>query len=72
MNPDVDTIQIAFSENSLTTLKIIIGAILFGIALDTKLNDFRVAFRQPKAMLSILAIHSLYRQTTTLFPLKPM
>lgn len=56
MNPDVDTIQIAFSEGSLTTLKIIIGAILFGIALDTKISDFRVAFRQPKAMaIAIIA-----------------
>ena len=32
---DVDNIKIAFDENSLTTLKIVIGAILFGIALDT-------------------------------------
>lgn len=44
---DVDKIEIAFSEGSLTTLKIVIGAILFGIALDTKLSDFAAALRRP-------------------------
>lgn len=44
---DVDNIRIAFEEGSLTTLKIVIGAILFGIALDTSLEDFRRAARRP-------------------------
>ena len=44
---DVDDIKIAFDEGSLTTLKIVIGAILFGIALDTKLSDFRLALTRP-------------------------
>ncbi|MBJ7358365.1 bile acid:sodium symporter family protein [Nocardioides sp.] len=44
---DVDGIRIAFEEGSLTTLKIVIGAILFGIALDTSLDDFRRAARRP-------------------------
>ena len=44
---DVDNIKIAFDENSLTTLKIVIGAILFGIALDTSLDDFRLAAKRP-------------------------
>ncbi|MDN4161062.1 bile acid:sodium symporter family protein [Nocardioides abyssi] len=44
---DVDTVRIAFEEGSLTTLKIVIGAILFGIALDTRLEDFKVAVRRP-------------------------
>ena len=30
---DLDNVRIAFEESSLTTLKIVIGAILFGIAL---------------------------------------
>lgn len=47
---DVDGIQIAFDESSLTTLKIVIGAILFGIALDTSLDDFRRAARRPGAI----------------------
>ncbi len=44
---DVDSITIAFEEGSLTTLKIVIGAILFGIALDTRLDDFALAARRP-------------------------
>lgn len=44
---DVDSIRIAFDEGSLTTLKIVIGAILFGIALDTKAADFVAAVRRP-------------------------
>lgn len=44
---DVDNIRIAFNESSLTVLKIVIGAILFGIALDTKVADFAAALRRP-------------------------
>ncbi|GEP39468.1 hypothetical protein NPS01_31310 [Nocardioides psychrotolerans] len=44
---DVDNIRIAFEESSLTTLKIVIGAILFGIALDTRFEDFAAALRRP-------------------------
>ncbi|MGB0100742.1 MAG: bile acid:sodium symporter family protein [Nocardioides sp.] len=47
---DVDDIRIVFEESSLTTLKIVIGAILFGIALDTKLEDFAAAARRPFAI----------------------
>lgn len=47
MATDVDNIRIAFNESSLTTLKIVIGAILFGIALDTRVDDFRAAVRRP-------------------------
>ena len=44
---DLDDVRIAFDESSLTTLKIVIGAILFGIALDTKLDDFKLAAKRP-------------------------
>ena len=47
MAADVDSIRIAFDEASLTTLKIVIGAILFGIALDTRPSDFTAALRRP-------------------------
>ncbi|MCD9199168.1 bile acid:sodium symporter family protein [Aeromicrobium wangtongii] len=47
---DVDTISIAFNESSLTLLKIVIGTILFGVALDTRIEDFRAALRKPRAM----------------------
>ncbi|MCD4535830.1 bile acid:sodium symporter family protein [Nocardioides sp. cx-169] len=44
---DVDNVRIVFEESSLTTLKIVIGLILFGIALDTKAQDFAAALRRP-------------------------
>lgn len=44
---DVDDLRIAFSAGSLTTLKIVVGAILFGIALDTPLSSFAAAARRP-------------------------
>lgn len=44
---DVDGIRIAFDDASLTTLKIVIGAILLGVALDTRLEDFARAAKRP-------------------------
>ncbi|MEU6699783.1 bile acid:sodium symporter family protein [Pseudonocardia sp. NPDC046786] len=53
---DVDAVRIAFDAGSLTTLKIVIGAILFGIALDTRVEDFVRAARRPGTIaLSVLA-----------------
>lgn len=47
---NVDDIRIAFDENSQTLLRIVIAAILFGIALDTTVDDFKRAARMPKAI----------------------
>ena len=47
---DVDAIQIAFDESSQTLLRIVIATILFGIALDTHVQDFREAARRPKVI----------------------
>ena len=44
---DVDSIKIAFDENSQTVLRILIATILFGIALDTRVEDFREVARRP-------------------------
>lgn len=53
---DVDDIRIAFDSASLTTLKIVLGAILFGIALDTRPSDFVAAARRPGTIaLGVLA-----------------
>lgn len=53
---NVDDIRIAFDESSQTLLRIIIAAILFGIALDTTVDDFKRAARMPKAItVGILA-----------------
>jgi bile acid:Na+ symporter, BASS family len=47
---NVDDIRIAFDENSMTLLRIVIATILFGIALGTSIDDFREAARRPKAI----------------------
>jgi len=44
---DLDDIKIDFDSGSLTFLKIVIALILFGVALDTKLEDFTAAIRRP-------------------------
>jgi len=44
---NIDDLRIAFSDGSLTTLKVVVGAILFGIALDTPLSAFAAAIRRP-------------------------
>ncbi len=47
---DVDAIRIAFDESSQTLLRIVIAGILFGIALDTRAEDFRLAAKRPKVI----------------------
>ena len=64
---NVDDIRIAFDSGSLTTLKIVLGLILFGIAMDTKLSDFRLALRKPKAFaVAIVAQFALLPALTFL------
>lgn len=67
---DVDSIRIAFDESSLTTLKIVIGAILFGIALDTSLEDFKLAARRPGTIaIGVVAQFALLPALTFLLTL---
>lgn len=52
----VDDITIAFDESSMTVLRLVIATILFGIALDTRVEDFRAAARRPGAIgVAVLA-----------------
>jgi len=67
---DLDSVKIAFDESSLTTLKIVVGAILFGIALDTKFDDFRLAARRPGTIaIGVLAQFLLLPAITFLLTL---
>jgi BASS family bile acid:Na+ symporter len=67
---NVDDIRIAFDSGSLTTLKIVLGLILFGIAMDTELEDFRLALTKPKAFaVAILAQFALLPALTFLLTL---
>ncbi|MFA9400053.1 MAG: bile acid:sodium symporter family protein, partial [Acidobacteriota bacterium] len=46
----IDDVTINFSETSLLILGFVLAIIMFGIALDTKIDDFREVTRLPKAM----------------------
>ena len=47
---DIDEVVLQFNSGSLDLLRYVLAAILFGIALDTRLSDFTRALRKPKAM----------------------
>lgn len=49
---DIDGIVLNFSPASLTILNIILCVVMFSIALDLRLNDFKEVTRNPKAFLT--------------------
>jgi len=54
MNPD--DILLNFNPASMIALNVVLGLIMFGIAMDTTLDDFKVVLRKPKPFLiAILA-----------------
>jgi BASS family bile acid:Na+ symporter len=44
----LDQVELNFNETTLTLLNIIIGLIMFGVALDIRLDDFRRVARDPR------------------------
>ena len=46
---EIDLIKLNFDPTALKVINIIIGFIMFGVALDIKVGDFVEAFRKPKA-----------------------
>ncbi len=51
ISSSVDQLRLNFSPQSLVLLNVILGIIMFGIALDIKVSDFVDVFRKPKAPL---------------------
>lgn len=51
----VDTIQINFNETALLIMNIVIGFIMFGVALDLQVSDFKRSLKTPKPALIGLA-----------------
>lgn len=45
----IDQVKLNFNPHTLTTLNVIIGFMMFGMALDIKLEDFKRVFKLPKA-----------------------
>ncbi|MCE7792851.1 bile acid:sodium symporter family protein [Salipaludibacillus sp. CUR1] len=48
---DIDYVLLNFNPASLMVLNIFIGFVMFGVALDLKIEDFKNAFTTPKPML---------------------
>ncbi len=51
MHPDVNTLHLHFSPGSLLLLDGILGLLMFGIALDIKVDDFRRIVKDPRGPL---------------------
>ncbi|BAK16830.1 predicted Na+-dependent transporter [Solibacillus silvestris StLB046] len=51
----IDTIQINFNETALLIMNIVIGFIMFGVALDLQVSDFKRSLKTPKPALIGLA-----------------
>ncbi len=60
---DIDLVRLNLNQNSINVLKIIIGLIMFGVALDLKIEDFRRLSQNLKPLLLGLLGHYI------LFPL---
>jgi bile acid:Na+ symporter, BASS family len=48
---DVDALRLAFEPGTLVVLNVVIGLIMFGVALDLRIADFRDVARHPKGVL---------------------
>jgi BASS family bile acid:Na+ symporter len=46
---DIDAIQINFNEDQLLLLNLMLGFIMFGVALDIRIGDFKRVFTKPRA-----------------------
>ncbi len=53
---NLDDVVLSFTPGTLTILNVVLGLIMFGIALDTSPSDFRVVAKHPKPfVIAILA-----------------
>lgn len=48
---DIDSVRLNFNDSSLVLLGVVLAFLMFGIALDTDVADFRAVAHMPKAML---------------------
>lgn len=55
----IDQVQLQFNPATLAGLNAILGLVMFGIALDLKVADFRIAFKSPKGLLLATVGHHL-------------
>lgn len=53
----IDQVSLQFNPSTLTILNIVLGLVMFGIALDLKLQDFKEAFQAPKGLILAITGH---------------
>ena len=51
MNQNLDSLQINFDTNGLWALNVTLAVIMFGVALDITLEDFKRLYKSPKIVL---------------------
>jgi len=51
VTPEIDSIRLNFEPQSLVVLNVILGILMFGVALDIKFDDFRRIVRDPRGPL---------------------
>ncbi|GLI26212.1 symporter [Agromyces rhizosphaerae] len=51
---NIDEVMLNFTPGSLIALSVVLGLIMFGIALDTSIDDFRAVAKAPKPMIVAL------------------
>jgi len=49
---DLDSISINFDQNQVILLNICLGILMFGVALDLKVSDFKYVLKNPKAVIA--------------------
>lgn len=61
----IDQVQLSFNPQTLTVLNVVLGLVMFGVALELKVADFRAALKTPKALaLGLLGHHLLFPAMT--------
>ncbi|MEO8837833.1 MAG: bile acid:sodium symporter, partial [Herbaspirillum sp.] len=71
----IDQVRLNFSPQALVALNLVLAFVMFGVALDLKLGDFKKALQTPKALaIGLLGHHLLFPAGTFLLILllKPL
>jgi BASS family bile acid:Na+ symporter len=61
----IDQVHLSFDPQTLTVLNAVLGLVMFGVALELKVEDFKLALRMPKALaLGLIGHHILFPAMT--------
>ena len=61
----IDQVHLSFNPQTLTLLNAVLGLVMFGVALELRVDDFKTAMRTPRALvLGLLGHHVLFPAMT--------